>query len=479
MNIQELFDKYSQGKPKGKITASTASHYHKSPFRIWADAFAPKEKKDPESPYQNLLFERGSQHEKKVVSSLFPDSKEFTYDTIPEGFKLILNSMAEGITSIHNAPLMLISEDLYGVADVLERRPGKSIFGDYHYVIKEIKLAKNIKDNHIIQGAFYNYIIGKIQDYLPKSFYLINHDEEEFEFKFTDYEEKLVEAILGTKNILEGLDKPSACFNGIDWPWNEYSNELAVKNQDVSLVTNLGYAKQRKLHSIGINSLNDLKNAPADKVIAIKGVAKPTYDRWMLQTDSILDQKSRKIKPPVFPNVKTEIYFDIEGDPELEIDYLYGCLVKHDNKETFHYFWADKPEEEKQLWEDFCSYIRELPQGDFVLYYYTRYEARSINKMATKYGCDEELLKKIKSHMVDLYPIISKSFVLPLYSYSIKYVAKWLGFKWRADDAGGDNSIEWYSQYLDGKKEYKQKLLEYNEDDVKATLVLKEWMENQ
>ena len=64
----------------------------------------------------------------------------------------------------------------------------RSIFGNYHYIVKEIKLARNIQNAHIFQAAFYNYLLGKIQGYTPNSFYLINRDLEETEQVYDETE---------------------------------------------------------------------------------------------------------------------------------------------------------------------------------------------------------------------------------------------------------------------------------------------------
>jgi len=88
MDVQQIFEKCTAGKKEGKITATTVSFYHKSPFIIWAEAFASEDKKDPESAYQRLLFQRGLEHEQKIVSELFPDSETFSYKDLPEGFNV-------------------------------------------------------------------------------------------------------------------------------------------------------------------------------------------------------------------------------------------------------------------------------------------------------------------------------------------------------------------------------------------------------
>ena len=114
---------------------------------------------------------------------------------------------------------------------------------------------------------------------------------------------------------------------------------------------------------------------------------------------------------------------------------------------------------------------------DFKIYYYTSYELRSIRKLKEKYGADKKLFDKITNNMVDLHKVITRCVVLPLYSYSIKPIAKYLGFKWRDSKAGGAQSMFWYSRWLEsGENKWKNIILEYNEDDVIATRVLKDWM---
>ncbi|MBM4570288.1 recombinase RecB, partial [Rhodococcus hoagii] len=54
------------------------------------------------------------------------------------------------------------------------------------------------------------------------------------------------------------------------------------------------------------------------------------------------------------------------------------------------------------------------------------------------------------------------------------------GFHWRDAEANGEASMSWYREAVgyDGDPDLtqRQRLLEYNEDDVIATKVLREWM---
>ncbi len=233
-------------KPQKKITARTVFNYCVSPFMVYCNKFAPQEKKDPQNAYTNLLFEQGKAHEKQVIENNYPNLKPLKYVTLEEGFNMLLEAMAKGAAAATGMPVFYLPEGLYGVVDVLEKRQGqKSVFGNYYYIVKEIKLARNIRQEHILQAAFYNYVIGKIQGFTPPSFYLINRDLEETEQKFDETE--LLATMQDIREILRGK-KVAPTYGACVWPWETYNNEEAVKTRDVSLVSGVGQSYKRRLN---------------------------------------------------------------------------------------------------------------------------------------------------------------------------------------------------------------------------------------
>jgi len=79
-------------------------------------------------------------------------------------------------------------------------------------------------------------------------------------------------------------------------------------------------------------------------------------------------------------------------------------------------------------------------------------------------------------NVIDLYTeVVLKKTDWPLGSYSIKAIAQYLGFKWRDETPSGALSIQWFNDYLE-KKDLKilERILLYNEDDCKATMVVKD-----
>ena len=60
----------------------------------------------------------------------------------------------------------------------------------------------------------------------------------------------------------------------------------------------------------------------------------------------------------------------------------------------------------------------------------------------------------------------------------LKAMATIAGFSWRDDDPSGEASIAWYEEAIATDSEIlRQRLLDYNEDDVLATRALRIWLD--
>ena len=61
----------------------------------------------------------------------------------------------------------------------------------------------------------------------------------------------------------------------------------------------------------------------------------------------------------------------------------------------------------------------------------------------------------------------------------MKDLAQYLGFRWRDESPSGAESIEWYHRWLEFKNpEIKERILQYNEDDCRAMMVLLEGIQS-
>ncbi len=463
------------------MTPTAISHTFAAPFSVYCKYFVDQKEQDPHSEFQDLIVEIGKRHEKQVIKDLYPGAQKLIYETPEEGFKMVLRSMFDGIGSITQAPLYYSADGLFGYADVIEKRQGKSTFGNHYYVVKEIKSARNIRKMHKIQTAVYNYMLGKIQKRTPETFEIINKDEKLTEIRYSEVEQPMLKALKDLKGIVTGRLIPTPNWNNEDYPWKTYSNKRAIELHDVSLVNGVGPAMKQKMISLDIKTVNDLLKCSDKKLLEIPGVAETTLQKLKNSAKAISSGKHFIISRDrlKFPKPSKEIFLDLEGTIEIEevpkIDFLIGCLVRNRSKELYKSFVSKSLNGEKKMWEEFQEWL--LKQGNFIIYHWASYEHTAFKRFKELYGCNKKAWRLLEERTRDLKTIADKSVSFPTYGLSIKQVAPYCGFRWRQKDVGATESIALYFQYLEkGDKNALKKILDYNEDDVIATRTVKDWL---
>lgn len=488
IDVNSILNKCLASSGIENLTATTVALYITSPFAIYCDKFVSEKERDLISKYQKLLFDRGKEHETQTVKQKYPDMVAIRFTTPEEGFKLALEAMASGSQVMHGMPVFYLPEGLLGRVDVLEKsNSNSSMFGKYHYVIKEIKLAKNIRNDHIIQGAFYNYMLGRIQGFTPTTFYVINRDGEESQYNYSNYEGVLLEAIEGSRKILQG-NAVLPTYGSCGFPWESYCNRMAEETNDISLVAGIHSLKTKnKLVSYGFKTVKDLSDADVRELMKIKGIGAKTASKFINAAKAIQTKKPiiKDRNLILFPNRKVEIFLDLEGtDPTMmgeeviQVDYLIGILIRIDSKEDYIPFIAKDLKHEQDMLCDFLNFMKK--QKDYVIYHYHHYEKTHLDKMMIKYGINEKTRSIIFDHMIDVHKVATDSVAFPTYGNGLKQVATFLGFTWRHKDVDATESIALYLDYIANPKKNKDKLkliLDYNEDDCIATRVIKDWLE--
>lgn len=459
--------------PDIKITATDFYQFKKCPQIVYLNRFGDQSKKKQRSEFSKKKMEDGIDHERDFVSAL--DVQEVPVSSNEEAAFQTIKWMKDGVELIYQG--VLIKEGMVGKPDLLKKIEGPSKLGDYHYIPLDIKSGKNLKAEYKLQVMFYAELLESIQGVFPKKAVIINSEKTELEFQTKKEREEYNLIKEELYKTVQGKEQEPAFFSFCkECEWEPECMTTLQETKDLTLVFKLSRKVKNQLKELGINNLGDLAEASEQRLCEIKGIGTARARRWKIQARSILNKEPIVLKKPKLAQHQTEIFFDIEGETELAIDYLYGCLVKTNNSTVFTAFWADTPDDEQKMWEQFLEFFRDLK--DPVMYHYSSYEKTSLKRMKQRYGCDKKTWGNLMGSLVDLMPLLQESAVLPLSSYSIKPVAKYLGFQWREKKAGGAQSLFWYAKYLKGEKELKKTILEYNEDDVKATKVLKDWLKN-
>jgi predicted RecB family nuclease len=189
-----------------------------------------------------------------------------------------------------------------------------------------------------------------------------------------------------------------------------------------------------------------------------------------------------------------DLFFDFEGDPlwtddghEWGLEYLFGVL---DTADGFHPLWAhDRPQERRAL-EDFLELVRKRRKRhpNMHIYHYAAYEKTALLRLAGRYGVGEDAVDDLlrSGVLVDLYPLVRKTFRIGTENYSLKSLEPlYMGDQLRTGDVTtAAASITEYARYCALRAEGRdaaaagvlKDIEDYNRYDCTSTRRLRDWL---
>lgn len=463
----------------------TASDYYKflnCPHWPYYERFATEEEKEYKREATDAEKQRqedGILHEKDVVENLFKDKEliklKATED--PEiDAEATLALMKEGVDFIYQA--RITHDDWTGIPDLLKKVEGESVLGDWHYVPMDIKSSHHVQKYHRLQLMFYAVILEQMQGRFPARGYIINKDGYEHEVVLGDYVAEFHEYTEELEKIRAG-EKPDpvlrkSCFD-IGY-WGKLCEHYAKDTNDIAQLFNVDIRKLRGIRELGIRTIEEAASMDPTELdgklpgLREHGLTVAKQQALALLNESVVVREIVDLGAP-----EMEIHFDIESDPPNDTDYLLGVLIRTREKTEYRAFVAKRLEEEEKMWREFLSWVLELKEPYQVIHY-ANYEHIRLSVLEKRYG-GSEALDRFRGNMIDLKGVLIHSIVLPLYFYGLKYSAPFFGFKWRGDVKSGGQSVDVFEKYLETKDEnLLNEIILYNEDDVRATAVLADWM---
>jgi uncharacterized protein len=489
------------------ITASRLYDYMQCPHKVWRDIYGPQEEKiDEKNPFVELLWEKGALHEKEIISKI-GSVVDLSTGTIEERIEKTLVEIKKETPLIYQG--VLNYKDLLGIPDLLRRMPtgsylpidiksGKGFEGTDDFEEEEIMPKKH----YAVQLSLYVEILlnlglasekkGAVIDisgrelvYLLESAQGVRNAQTWWEL-YLEVKNSVSELLLG-----KSQDKPAIASSCKFCPWYSSCKKWCLEKEDLTKIFYLGRTLRGILNKdLGIDKVRELKVLNIPDILAkkkrdktfLKGFGETLLKKFITRA-VILDE----IKKPIlhqqiqFPEVKKELFFDIEDDPTQDFVYLHGIYCRDQKGESFVYFLAKENSRgsEKMAWTEFWNFINTLPAGDFAVYYYASHEKTTYKRLNQRYPDviknEEREAFFANPNVIDLYQIIQKYTDWPLSNYSLKDIATYLGFKWRDETPSGALSIRWYNDFIQNRsQELLKRILEYNEDDCKATMVLKD-----
>lgn len=279
---------------------------------------------------------------------------------------------------------------------------------------------------------------------------------------------------------------------------------LALRANEIRTVENLAHVEDEQLLARPA-----WRQAVRRARMALAGEAVPMALYPELRTNDVAPRLWRRPDASSsWPIARADVELDVDMECTEAFVYLWGTLLSYPNQGVrlagyepgYRGFGGSFPEMSEaaqcEVFLDFWAFLDAVRTSCVIAgvsfkafgYNLGSAEDRWMNRCAALLDANEGGVRwagrlaalRNSGDWLDLLPAVRSRFE-SLNGLGLKLVATSLGFKWRDEDPGGANSMFWYAIARDDADEnvraaYLRRLLDYNEDDVKATLFIRDWL---
>lgn len=280
--------------------------------------------------------------------------------------------------------------------------------------------------------------------------------------------------------------------------WHDHCTQV-VAADDLSLrirKARLDRPEVLALRELGITSVHDLAHADLDALLddylprtrgrsGAEDRLRLAQRRARMLADGI--ELERLSEGPLdLPRHALEIDLDIETSAD-DHAYLWGFYLDDGVTRTYKAFARFEPmtdAAEQALAEEAFGWLRAVTAGrDVAVYHYSDYEVIRVHRLAAALDDDLAWWADDYAHraFVDLFQVVKRNF-FGASGLGLKVVATHgAGFTWRDEEPGGLASQSWFADAVSAptaaaREAARRRVLEYNEDDCRATHALRAWL---
>ncbi len=440
---------------------------------------------------------------------------------------------AGGGVTLFGRPDFLVRADLLPAPDGDPRPAGR------HYEVVDAKLARTAKARAVLQTAFYSHLLAGLQGTEPRWMHLALGQGDFARFKVRDFAayerqtRRRLEEALGTEPppglYPEPVEHCAICR------WRAHCAERRRRDDDLSLVAGITTGQRRALKQAGIASRRGfagLAELPRLDRVSPGALARAQAQaRLQVASDDgtiryqLLDP-DRDASGALIPNrgllalpepADGDLFFDIEGarhysedGREFGLQYLFGVVDTAEVDEAglprYTQIWAFDRPGEKRAFEELIDFIteRRARHPGLHVYHYNHYEPTSVDHLTELHGTRQEAVGALMGRFAtredevddlfrlgvftDLYRVVRQGVRAGVESYSIKRLEPLCGYGRRVDLAEATASLIALEAALEegtaageaaGELERRRVVAGYNEDDCRATLALRDWLEER
>jgi predicted RecB family nuclease len=404
---------------------------------------------------------------------------------------LAAQSATGGVSQFGGSPLQdratadAIILEATGVADGLEanfdglqRTPGDSRLGSYHY--RPIRFCRHPQPNSAIRLllAFDALVLGHLQDVRPDiGILLCGPAFKRISVQLRMHLHSLAAALKHLRIQSDSEQEPPLMLNRhCDiCEFKQLCRAKAVEADNLTLLSGMTSKEMAHHNSKGIFSVKQLSYTFRSRRPA-KRQKQQFHHNFALQALALREKKVHVLGDPILTLPRTQVYLDIEGLPDRRTYYLIGVLIVTGQSRQYHYFWADDESGQITIFAQLAALLAE--NTDWSVFHYGNYEVNALRQLMSRVPdpCRESL-RVILTKCTNVLSILSSHVYFPTTSNSLKEIAGFLGFRWTTVGASGLESVVWREQWQEVPNDVmKAKLLEYNRDDCLALRTVTEFI---
>ncbi|MCU0866585.1 MAG: TM0106 family RecB-like putative nuclease [Planctomycetes bacterium] len=455
------------------------------------------------------MIERGLAHERAYLEQLQRAGLRLVDLNGPRDPARTRAAMQAGADVLVQAPLG--NDTFAGVADVLRRCDRPSALGNYSYEPVDTKLAAETKAGALLQLLTYCELLAELQGTLPERFYVVTPHTmaQPEEYRTADYSAYFRVIRDHLRDAASAEPRPSTypepvphCDVCAYW---QHCDRQRLADDHPSRIAGAQRGHVRELQRQQLPTLTAFAAAGGLPAPPLRGRTE-TYAQLAHQarlqlaatTSGAIPVDALPLEPGrgLFRLPKPspgDVFLDFEGDPFVGsggLEYLTGYCYRDDRGELVQQsLWALDATEEKRALVTFLDFVaaRRAQHQDLHIYHFAPYEPAALRRMCARHDTHGPVLDELLrgKRFVDLHTIVREAFRIGVDSYGLKPLEAVIGFPRQLDlrTAGIARRDLELALELDRPEqltaERRQLVADYNRDDCRATLHLRDWLERQ
>jgi len=468
-----------------RITAQSLATVSECPRRLWLHHHH-AHAASPPGEHTLVLRERAEAHERAIVAR-FPNAVGPLWHR--EGS--FADAAAESLRRLLERGRPLVRPALLSADGRRSSVPVLLWWDDDVLVVLDVRLAlrPETRADFALQLAHHRALIRERAGIEPGRFEIVNGYGETVEMEPAS-EEAYARALAAAEATIARREEPdellahSACRS---CAFYDHCWDRAEVERRIEILPEVQTAHVPAYHAAGVRTLEQL--AALDPARLAGGPPAGTVRRAVLAAGAWRDDRAVWLKAPRLPAGPC-VWFDLEGDArgeDAEIPiYLWGLALDPGGEappraEAIVAELSDGGD--RRAWERFVARALEIlgasPGARFV--HWDHFEPLWVRRYADRFGAPPGFLEQMGRACFDLKRALDPCLRLPLRSYSIKHVARWMGFEWRNPESGSEWSAARFHRACETgdpleREQLLREIAEYNEDDLLAMRAIWRWM---